>query len=333
MFQDDEIGNARHNVDRGGFAQRPIRPVVRRHHDVVRFGLGRDLLHLRDATHPPHVRLKHVHNLALHELTAAVDGARSFTRGHRDTQRVRNLLQGVHVFRRDRILIEHEVELFQFVPDPDSFRRCQPRWPVHVDAEVDIRGKRITEPLDRPDRMAETPGLQRGIALRNELLGVLRFTGVGVHPDPFAAHPTQQINHRGVEFLAQDVPQGNLNTRHGARANDTSHAVTHHAEHHLLPDQLNPGRVKPDQDGLEILYRRLDDFGPTRRLTPTDKTLVGLHLDKEPVPATTTPSAFGGCINEEGLDVGDLHEGSPCRCLAPTAKRAGRFAVRRRGVR
>jgi hypothetical protein len=46
---------------------------VRRHHDVVGLCQVGDLLHLQDAACPPCVRLHHVDDLLLNELTHAVD--------------------------------------------------------------------------------------------------------------------------------------------------------------------------------------------------------------------------------------------------------------------
>ena len=139
----------------------------------------------------------------------------------------------------------------------------------------------------------------------------LRGAGVGVDADPVPQAAAQQVAYRHTELLAQDVPEGDLDTGHRPTAHHAGHPMPHHGQQHLLPEILDPARVLTNYDGGEVLDGRLDDARPAARLAKSVDAGVGLDFDEQPVAPTTTPATRRRRIHEERLDIGDLHLQAP----------------------
>ena len=283
----------------------------------------------------PHVRLADVDDLPLDQLAAAVDGARPLAGGDRQGETLRHFGQRVQVLRWHRVLVEEQVVVLQLLADPDGVRHGEPRRAVDVDAQIDVVRERVPQPAHGAHRLLRAAALQRGVALLDQLQGRVRLRGVGVDAHPLAAHPPQQIDDRHAELLAQNVPEGDLDPGHRPGADDAGHAVAHHPQQHLLPQQLDAPRVLPDEHGLEVLDRRLDHPRPAAGLTDSGDPFVGLDFDEEPVAPASAPAPGRRRVHQKGLDVRDLHRGPsllPAPAGAPLERPKAGPGGRRRAV-
>ena len=121
--------------------------------------------------------------------------------------------------------------------------------------------------------------------------------------DDLVAHqPAQQLVNRHAQRFALDVPQRDVDGRHGAGQNALRREKA--AAEEQLPDVLDPKRVH----ALQQLGKLLD--GPDHRqlaagdarLAHAIDALVRIDDDKEEI--------FAPAPNGVGLDVGDFHGGS-----------------------
>ena len=121
----------------------------------------------------------------------------------------------------------------------------------------------------------------------------------GIAPQPLAKGPAQQAIDRCPEPLPLQVPEGDVDGPHGREERGAASPAP--GVIHRLPVPLRTRRVFADQHGHEFpngRFHRLDG-SVERALTPAVKTLVGRHLDEQPV-APLDPAL-------ESLDLRDLH--------------------------
>ena len=124
--------------------------------------------------------------------------------------------------------------------------------------------------------------------------------GVVSHP------PTEQVVHRGPEDLAPQVPQRQVDGGDGRRVDVA--APKELTAPKRLPDVLDPRRVHPYEDGAVGVDQGLDSqlFPGDTRLPEPGQALVGVDFDEGIVALGTFL-----VMDEERLDVGDLHRGAP----------------------
>ena len=162
----------------------------------------------------------------------------------------------------------------------------------------------VLDPPRRPERI-ELHG--RVAAGRHSLRGLrdrLRrpsdpIPAVRIDADAVAHPPAKERVDRLAGGLAEDVPAGDLDRRHGAHVDLA--AVRVGVADHPLEERLDIGRVGPDVLVAQLLDRGLDGGRePVERpfTCPVD-ALVRVDPDEEPV--------LPGIAHEERLDVRDLH--------------------------
>ena len=104
---------------------------------------------------------------------------------------------------------------------------------------------------------------------------------------------------RRPEALAEDVPARDLD-RGDDGPMDVA-AVERHAVEHALREAVDPPRILPDREVLELMHPRFGgrDEAVERALADAVDAGVGMHLHEQPVlPAGA---------DREGFDIGDLH--------------------------
>ena len=119
------------------------------------------------------------------------------------------------------------------------------------------------------------------------------------------AHRTApQFRAGQVGDLAEDIPQGDVDSGDGGSSNDPAAMPEVLAIHHL-PQMLDPGRVFADEQHRQILDGTDDAPGVPLQggLAPAvEAGLIGYHLDKDPVAHA--------CVADQGLNAADLHPGT-----------------------
>jgi hypothetical protein len=104
---------------------------------------------------------------------------------------------------------------------------------------------------------------------------------------------------RGAEALAENIPACDLDRRDDRAVNMA--AVERHAVEHALGEAVDPARVLPDREMLQLVNTGLGgrDEAVQRTLADAVDAGVSMNLDEEPVlPARA---------DREGFDIGDLH--------------------------
>lgn len=198
-----------------------------------------------------------------------------------------------------------------------------------VDHDVDVVADRIAhgldaslgvlqgaEPFERHG-LGDGHRLESGKTLRDRALGQFaKAAGIGgiglieifhpaaaevaVEPNVVADRPSPQLVTGNPVDLADDIPEGQVDTADGRPAHDAVTVPEMLAIHHL-PEVFNPRGVFANQQLRDILDRPNHSAGmPLQgRLTPAVETrLVRLNLDEDPV---SHPRITNKCFNFRNL--------------------------------
>ena len=184
---------------------------------------------------------------------------------------------------------------------------------MDLEAEVDLAADRLADRADDLDGAADHRrwGLplearehrrrpQRGVARLDLLPGALRELSDGAppdvreHPDPVSALPAEQLVDWLVSYLAEDVPECDVDRAH-RRAEDRAHEVSVSGDD--LEVVLDPGGILADVVLGQLFDRVVDQLvvGPEPGLSRADNALVGVDPDEE------------APVHQEGRDPLDLH--------------------------
>ena len=261
-LQEQAVRNRGQHMQRGIFRHRSQRPGMRRHHDVVRFGHGGNLLHLRNAAGTPGVGLHHVHQVGFDQLAQAEDGGHAFTSGQRHIGVVTDAAVTVQVVGRYRVFDKQQLVRLERTRQLGRVAGRQPRRPVQVDHDVHLVAHRLAQGRYLAHRVGHATAFDRRDAARLEAQRHLGCIGVGIDTNLVAHLAAQQVPHRHAQYFSLDVPQGHVDAGHGASAHRAGHAMHHDGRHHALPQALDMCGVLADQDALEVLHRRLDHARP-----------------------------------------------------------------------
>jgi hypothetical protein len=117
-----------------------------------------------------------------------------------------------------------------------------------------------------------------------------------VEPDAIAHGAAEQLVNRGLQVLAQNIPQCLIEARK-CRANHRPGAVECAAKK-VLPDMLDPARILPDEPSPHLLQHRFHREAAAfqRRLAEASQTRIRVHPDHEPARSEV-----------EGFEPGDAH--------------------------
>ena len=282
-LQKQAIGNGGQQMQGGVFGHWPERARMWRHHDVMGFGHGGNLLHLGDAASPSGVGLDHIHEFTLDQLPRAVNGAHALAGGQRHLGGVADALVALEVVRGNRVFNEQQVVGLQSPRQARGVAGGHPGWAMQVDHDVHLVTHRLAQRRHFSHRVGHAATLDGSHTPGLEAQRHFWRVGMGIDADLVTHLAAQQVPDRHAQGLAFDVPQRHVDAGHGTGAHRAGQTMDHDGRHHALPQPLNVGRVLAHQQTLEVLYRCFDHAGPARTFANAHQAFVGVDLDKQPV--------------------------------------------------
>ena len=302
QFLHDEVGGAGVQLERGRGRDRPERVVVR-DRDVAGVRDRRDLLRLQDAADVHDVGLQHADLALPQQRRQMMLGVATLARREAGADAAADLGQRLDVLGVARLLEPVKAIRLELLGDRDRGRRAEPA--VTVDQDLHLGADRVAHRRDPLDRLAD----QRVVRVaaraleRVELEAAIAFVPhrvrriadlgggragavprVGVRGQALAHAAAEQLVHRPLQRLADDVPHGDL--ERADRAVQDRPAARELVAEHRLPQALDRERGLADDVALgELMDRRLDrlrlPFAGT--LAHTGDAVVGEHPGEHPV--------------------------------------------------